>query len=48
MPVGLTLNIAKVIAPLEDLADPQVSVHRESIKKVIKRFKAFRKQICGF
>lgn len=48
LPVSMSLNAAGVIAPLGDLADPQVGVHRGSIGGVIERFKAPREQICGF
>jgi hypothetical protein len=48
LPVGLTLNAAGVIAPLGDLADPQVGVHRGRVEGVIEHFKAPGEQIWGF
>jgi hypothetical protein len=48
LPVNLTLNVTGVIAPLKDLVDLQVSVHRGSMEGVIERFKAPGEQICGF
>jgi hypothetical protein len=48
LPVGLALNVVGVIAPLRDLADPQVGVHRRSVEGVFKHFKAPREQICAF
>jgi hypothetical protein len=40
LPVGLTPNAGGVLAPVGDLADPQVSGHRGSVERVIQRFKA--------
>jgi hypothetical protein len=48
LPVGLALNAAGVIAPLGDLADPQVGVHHGSVEGVIEHFKAPGEQICAF
>ncbi|KAN0114590.1 hypothetical protein V8E51_004134 [Hyaloscypha variabilis] len=48
LPVGLALNAAGVIAPLGDVADPQVGVYRGSVEGVIEHFKASGEQICGF
>jgi hypothetical protein len=48
LPVGLALNAAGVIAPLGDLADPQVDVHHGSVEGVIEHFKAPGEQICAF
>jgi hypothetical protein len=48
LPVSLALNAAGVIAPLGDLADPQVGVHHGSVERVIEYFKAPGEQICAF
>jgi hypothetical protein len=48
LPVGLALNAAGVIAPLGDLADPQVGVRHGSVEGVIEHFKAPGEQICAF
>lgn len=48
LPVSLVLNVAGVIAPLGDLADPQVGVHRGGVEGVIEHFKAPGEQTCGF
>jgi hypothetical protein len=45
---GLALNVAGVIAPLGDLANPQVGVHHGSVEGVIEHFKAPGEQICAF
>jgi hypothetical protein len=47
-PVGLALNAAGVIAPLGDLANPQVGVRHGSVEGVIEHFKAPGEQICAF
>jgi hypothetical protein len=48
LPIGLALNTTGVIAPLRDLANPQVDVYHRGIEGVIEHFKAPREQICAF
>lgn len=48
LPIGLALNAAGVIAPMGDLADPQLGVHRGSVKGAIEQYKTHGDYICGF
>ncbi|RFU25268.1 hypothetical protein B7463_g11075, partial [Scytalidium lignicola] len=48
LPISLALNAAGVIAPLGDIADPQVGVHRGSVEGAVEHFEAPGEQICAF